>query len=657
MKEKWPMQVPFSEEQYIAYARAVFRTRFPNGEFDHFSWDIRHLRPSQHKRTNARVYFTKYGSTTEPLPPRFAPIVKAYLLLEHASPGTMPLRADVARMLWRAIETRYCQLPESFAWSDLTEEDVLKTERQMLKSWSKGTTYKRCTMLQTMLDSLAAAPYGPIIRPIRVVFRTARQEDFERYTLEGQDLRSAKMPPEEAIYAIADMFGGLVTNSRDRLVICALAILLATGLRIGEVLTLPLNCEVSEGGGDARRSGLRYSKEKSRGGEKRFAVHWMTKRQAEVTRAAIDEVRRLTLPARERARVLEANPEIAPLPGISADELLSVEQVAQLIGSKPESVSTISLAKLHRYSIGQPNRPNCLYRACDIMAYLRSIRHPLWVVDRRDGTFQMLSESLFIQFHNVGHATKGMNPLLVEGLHQQAINDFLGGRVEKSRTIVKSAFERYNIRNAKGEFFSMHSHQFRHWVTTKAAQAGVPDHVIARWQGREHIGDLEAYKHLTPQERLETLKTALKSGRIRGQIAEMYFSLKEDVREVFLEGQLQAVHVTPFGLCVHDFKVTPCPKFLNCVKDCEDYVLDTANKKHINNLVQLQLRTQMTLDQALQQKAKREEDLSESWIDEARSTLKGVQRILEAAAVDQGTVLHPFKGGGSQFKAVEHNLA
>jgi hypothetical protein len=81
------------------------------------------------------------------------------------------------------------------------------------------------------------------------------------------------------------------------------------------------------------------------------------------------------------------------------------------------------------------------------------------------------------------------------------------------------------------------------------------------------MGDLEAYKHITPGERLDTLKAALTAGRVKGEIADMYFSLKDDVRDVLLEDQLQAVHVTPLGLCVHDFKVTPCPKFLNCVKD------------------------------------------------------------------------------------------
>jgi integrase len=374
------MKVP-SEARYIADAQAIFRTRFPNDSFDDCSWDIRHLRASQHKKTNARVYFTKYGSTTDPLPARFARVVKACFLLMNASVGTLPLRADAARMLWRAIEVRRRHLRDAFSWSDVTEEDVLETEQQMLKSWGRAATYKRCTMLKRMFNALAATPYGGITRPISVTFRTTRQEDFERYTLEGQELRRAKMPSEEAIYAIGDMFSGLVANERDRLVVCALAILVATGLRVGEVLTAPFECEASEGSGHFRRDGLRYYKEKSRGGEKRLAVHWMTVRQAELVRAAISQVRGLTTLARERARILEATPDVVPLPGISPDDLLTAERVAQLLGYKPDSINAISAAKLPRRHSEQPNRPHSMYRASDVMAYLHSIRNPLWIVD------------------------------------------------------------------------------------------------------------------------------------------------------------------------------------------------------------------------------------------------------------------------------------
>lgn len=137
----------------------------------------------------------------------------------------------------------------------------------MLQSWGAAATYKRCRMLQHMVNTLAAAPYGAFARPMNVVFRTPRQEDFERYTLEGRDLRQAKMPTEAAISAIGRMFSGLATNERDRLMLCALALLLATGFRIGEVLTLPLDCEITEGSDAGLKHGLRYYKEQSPGGE------------------------------------------------------------------------------------------------------------------------------------------------------------------------------------------------------------------------------------------------------------------------------------------------------------------------------------------------------------------------------------------------------
>src|SRR5271165_801525 len=288
------LQIGTNEAKYIDEGRALFRQRFPIGSFDDPSWDIRHLRSSQHKAANARVYFTRYGSTKDSLPPAFARVVKAFVLLSRASCGTMPLRVDAARMLWKAIERRLGITAADFNWGHVTEEDILKAEQQMLQHWSKSATYRRCTMLQHMLRALAAAPYGPIVRPISVTFRTPRQEDFERYTIEGQELRQAKMPPDEAIYAIGDLFHKLVTDPHERLIVCGLAIMLATGFRVGEVLTLPLDCEVTEGRGQRCRYGLRFHKEKSIGGQKQLAVRWMTPKQAELAKAAAAELRRLT---------------------------------------------------------------------------------------------------------------------------------------------------------------------------------------------------------------------------------------------------------------------------------------------------------------------------------------------------------------------------
>lgn len=223
------MRIPLCEAKYIQDARAVFAVRFPDGNFDDISWGIQHLFASQHGMAKARVYFTRYGSTVEPLPARFANIVKASVLLMDSF-ASIAHRVDVARVLWIGIEKR---LGEShFSWSEVCDEDLLDAEQQMLQHWGAATTYKQCRMLQRMVDTLAAAPYGPIVRPLQVVFRTARSEDFERYTLEGQELRLAKMPPDATILALGKMFCRSDGELRDRLYFCVLAILLASGFRI-----------------------------------------------------------------------------------------------------------------------------------------------------------------------------------------------------------------------------------------------------------------------------------------------------------------------------------------------------------------------------------------------------------------------------------------
>ena len=642
-----------AETSYVRQGRALFPAVFINGDFDSPIWDIRHLRTSKHKTSNSRLHFTRYGSEVDALPPRFADVVKAHLVLNSCAAGTMSHRVDIARMLWEAIVSRFGN-SHGFDWSLLTEEDLLKTEQVMLAHWRPSTTYKRSTQLQFMMQSLAAVPHGGIVRPMEVAFTTPRTDDSERYTLDGQLERMNRLPSDGAIHAVGDIYATHAKEPRDRLIACVLAVMLATAFRIGEVLTLPLDCLCSEGASAKKRWGIRYHKEKSRGGRKQLAVRWMTPKQAELAREAIHEAGKLTFAARKRAQILEAGPDRVTLPGITGNRLLRREEVAKLLCIAPTSVNRLPLSEFARQAIRIPGRKTVRYeyRAADVCSYLLRLRVPaLWVVDRRDGTRQSLSTSLFIAFRNFFNDHLKTNPLLVEPVLEQTINDFLG-RKTAAGTAARSAFIRFGLRDEDGQFFRLHSHQFRHWVTTKAAVAGVPDEVIARWQGREHPGDLEAYKHLTPSERINTLKIALQSGRTKGAVADIYFNLHEDVRDAFLDAQLQAVHVTPLGLCVHDFKVSPCPKMLNCVKDRDDYVLDTANAVHRQNLVQLQQRTKLTLEKAEAQQSRGEADLSEHWIADAKATLAGVDRILSAVPNREETLVRPHVGKGSRFKAL-----
>lgn len=232
-----------------------------------------------------------------------------------------------------------------------------------------------------------------------------RQEDFERYTLDGQEKREEKMPPDGAICALGRMFAEIVTDPDDRLVLCILAIMIATGFRIGEVLTMPLDCEVFDDGAAEGKYGLRYHKEKAEGREKECRVCWLDGNRCEIGRLAVEEARRLTQEARNRALVLEGSPGTVPVSNMSPDDLLSPRQVASLIGLKLQSVCPSVFAR-----IGYPGK----IMGTTVLRYLNKKLAPLWVFDRGDGTRQMLSESLFIAFHNAGHVGRGTNPLLVE---------------------------------------------------------------------------------------------------------------------------------------------------------------------------------------------------------------------------------------------------
>ena len=119
------LSVSPAEAAYVRQGRALFTTLFRGCGYDFEAprWDIRHLRTSQHKKSNAQVHFTIYGSQVDPLPPRFANIVKAYVLLNKGAAETMDLRVGSARMLWMAILQRFGDA-EAFDWSLLIEDDL-----------------------------------------------------------------------------------------------------------------------------------------------------------------------------------------------------------------------------------------------------------------------------------------------------------------------------------------------------------------------------------------------------------------------------------------------------------------------------------------------------------------------------------------------------
>lgn len=613
-------------ESLIALGRRQFKADLgqTNQSFDDMVWDVTSL-ASRTPNGALRLYFTQHSSCDIPLPQGYADLIKSWVLLSRkASAADMKNNLMAGRMLWEAMGQRYQQAERLFDWTTLCEEDLRQTELLMMERWALSTAHKIGQRLLHLAQFLAARQ---ICRPLYYTLQTPRPSDFNNHTLSGQAARRAKLPSANALNGLADIYWELATEPADRLLAAAIAILTVTGFRVGELLALPEDCEVYEQQRPKQEAyGIRYYKEKSKGEQKMLAVRWLTPLQAELAQQAIAEIRRLTATARVHAREIEAHPDRIIFPGIEPEQRLSVPEASELIGC--HSPSTI-----HKWcQAGFPHEyqgKKRLIRVQDLADYLCQQRWRfLWTVDRRDGTYQMLSETLLIVPRHFFQPYKGNINFLIEPVVTRQINDFLSGR----RRVVKSAFDRFNIHEEDGTICAITSHQLRHWLNDLADKGGLPIEVLTRWMGREYAYDTEAYRHASVDERLAWVRQSIQEEKLSGTMTDVYFELPESERDAFLSGQIQAVHFTPMGICLHDFAIEPCPYHLNCVRGCPDYLRTKGSQRERKHLLQVQEHTQQALTHACQQAAEGKQNAAEAWIAHHEATLRGIEAALAVDA-------------------------
>jgi integrase len=633
----------------VEAAREKFAAEFSGSgqDFDSMIWNVKLKADRTTSNSRPRLYFTRYESLDAPLPAVFADVIKGWLILRPWSNiHSLGSKLDTARMLWEAILTRRKNVADDFRWDDLCEEDLNQAELMMLDKWFPSTAHKAATRLIALTEFLMARR---ICRPIYYTPQSPRIEDAHRHTIAGQEEKMAMLPSQRALEGLAEIYNQLATEPQDRLRACALAILVVTGFRIGELLTLPLNCEVEEERGDKQRYGLRYYKEKARGSERMFAVRWLTTTGAELARQAVAEIRQITLPFRERARILEEDPKRVPLPGFYWADQMTRAQVEEVMGLPDGSVNYIPHNKLPRHK----DKREYYYIAAEVERYLLSLRaKKLWTIDRRDGSHQMLSESLLIAPRNF-FSYRATLPLLIEPVSIQQTADFLSSRVSSPTGVIKSAFQRFDIREANGEYCQITSHQLRHWLNTIADKGGLPMEMLTHWMGRENPRDTDAYRHLTCGERLEQIRSSIRAGETSGQAAEFYNSLAPEDREEYLDGRVQAVHYTPFGVCLHDYSVSPCEFQMACIRGCPDFLRTKGDQKQQMLLIQLEGRTER-IREASVKLLDGGNDLAKAWVDHCEKTLSGIRTaraVNDDPAIEDGSIVRPFGARGEEHAA------
>lgn len=582
-------------QQLVALGRQRFAKRFPGQDFDTAIWDISSLMDRSHWRKRTNLYFTRHHTTDQPLPDSYAAVVKSWIILESRTVANMKQRMTAARCLWEVLLQRYGTEPNTFQWQQLCAEDLSQAELMMSERWNMSSIRESTHFMIALTEFLAARG---ICRRLYFTPQTPSREDIRDYTLEGQESSRAKLPSPQAIGGLADIYR-VAHDPKDRLRAAILALLLATGLRIGEVLTLPLACEVEEVRAGKVSYGLRYYREKVRHAENRYDIRYLSPKQAELARHAIQRLRLLTADVRAQARVLEQEPNRVAIPGFTGNDRLTAAVIAQACGFKEGKNGqgyVDKLAKAKHFCRYVDEAGDFYYVAAEIESYLRSERvERLWTLDRKDGTYQLLSESLLIIFKNFLHADKATNPLLVEPVNHAQIATFISGM--KS---TRSVFERFEIRETDGSFCQVTAHQFRRWCATLAHEGGAPIEAITRWLGHEHEETTRNhYIHTSMSQRAMLAVRALQEGKAEGPLAKMYNQLEEPQKQALtesLKSSTQSIHVGHWGLCVRNFVLgSDCD--LNCLGNCPDYLRIKGDQQQVENLRQLERNLEVVLTQ------------------------------------------------------------
>jgi hypothetical protein len=638
----------------------------PGVKFDDAVWDTSALSKSTADRTQL-AYFTLRGSLDEPLPAVFGSGIKVWVLQSDCTASHANQRVSSARWLWSAIAERLGDDAATlFSWRDLRHADLLRAEQIMIEQKvAPNTRHKTAVTLADLARTMGVLDLAPAITYTPI---TPRFRDSNNHTLNDPESRGKGVLSVAAQHALADIFFR-ATAPIDVFYSSQMTLMIATGIRWNESATLPedpledIEVEVPDTTGRLIRVPLTYvrkhkAKSQRAGGSGRKSTEQqpLAEEQAVLAKMAVARLQAFCAESRKIAKRLEASAPVWRWPERNRPEWLSKQDLIRALGVSGDTANT------YLVECGEVDTENRLpnqrqirrvsLEALEAAMTARQDWGALEVVKATAGRApQRASQSLLCLRINELHSDKRVLPLITS-VSMNGLSTWLEGKEGQL-----SVFERFEAeygvrcREPDGSLVVVDSHMCRRLFVTNALTGGASLLDVARWQGREHIGDLASYDKRSMAERVEKVKSLLMTGRLKGQVAQGYFQLATDVRDEWLAGQVQAMHVTPLGLCVHDFSATPCLKALNCVDDCEWYLFDPNDQAQRTELVQLQRRNREVLErtQPLVDAGK----IAPSWVDHTERTLKNVEKILAHKPDPSKGMFQPFAHGVDRFQPVE----
>ena len=389
-------------------------------------------------------------------------------------------------------------------------------------------------------------------------------------------IHEKKLPSQEALDALAEIFASNPSDPKDIFTSSTFAMTMCAPVRISEILELPVDCEVEVPDSlGVVQYGWRFYSAKGYEGD----VRWIPEVMVPIAKEAVRRIRALTDESRRLAAWVEKQPtrfyRHGNCPNVSDDQFLTAEQAAQAMGlmSLPNTGKTMT---------------NGVYTLNSLWQYVMA-RQPVGLPWLNKEKRIKYSKALFCMSRHLIRSQWRTNPVILWAPTNNIFNNDLSSREYVSKANHQSIFDRHGYKTKDGHHLKLTSHQARHLITTLANRGGLSQEQIAKWAGRADPKQNRVYNHMSEWEmvaKAEAMDTSLTLFGPKGEVSQHVPVTTQEVNLM----ERGAMHVSVWGVCSHDFIMSPCEKFCDCL-NCEEHVcVKGLGKDSAEQLTRIKLR-------------------------------------------------------------------
>ncbi|WP_095067801.1 integrase [Pseudomonas sp. Irchel 3A18] len=570
---------------------------------------------------NSRSYKPKHLLDAE-----IMPFAKAYLRYQQGHNPTI-LKNELKAL--RCIEKALLQ---TCGRADMTlvSAQVLDVAADIAREY-KATAYQAGIQLVKLVGFLNES--GIIHKQITWRSPFPKPKELNRTDADGKRKRVAKIPSDQCLEYMAEMFANNFNDPRDCFTTSIFGLLMCAPSRIAEAQELSVNCLHHEKDRHSvERIGLRWWAGKGFGSD----IKWIPTIFKDVAQEAVRRLTALSESGRRLASYYEGNPgkfyRHEGCPDVDENEPLTLRQIEEALGLKPNGGGSVS-------SFFKNYEPYRAIRAAGspvtlafLHAYCLSQLPKGWPWLRKDLGIKYSNALCIFRAHEL-RPDLNTSPVLLWRPDNNAFTDDLKVVAGRNK---KSIWQRHGYKNPDASEICMTSHQIRHFLNTAAQRGDLGQLDIAKWSGRANIHQNAVYNHMADG---EYVTAAREAGIGNGLVAKIKVSAPVTFSDLQAIGDGVA-HVTEFGFCVHDYSMVPCQRHRDCL-NCTEQVCVKGDTEKLERLKLQRTGIHLQLEKAKSASADGMYG-ADRWTQHQRKTLERADALidmLESPQTPEGAVI------------------